>query len=154
MPRFIIEREIPGAGKLSVTELRDLAERSYQVLTDLGPAIQWVQSYVVDEKVYCVYIARDKAILLEHARRAGFPADKITEVKMIIDRTTAEESLTGREVEVLRLASTGLTRREMAEKLCLSEATVRHHLEHIYNKIGTSTRVGAARYAMEQGLLE
>ena len=154
MPRFIIEREIPGAGNLSANELRALARRSYEVITELGPQIQWVQSYVVDDRVYCVYIARDKAILLEHARRAGFPADRITEVKMIIDPTTAEDSLTDREVEVLRLASKGLTRREMAQKLCLSEATVRHHLEHIYDKIGTSTRVGAARYAMEQGLLE
>ena len=133
--------------------LRELAQRSYQVLTELGPVIQWVTSYIVDDKVYCVYIAEDIQIIREHARRSGFPADTITEVRQIIDPTTAEAPLTMREVEVLRLATSGMTRRAIAETLCVSEATVRHHMEHIYDKIGTSTRVGAARYAMEHGLI-
>ena len=153
MPKYIIEREIPGAGKLSAEELRTMARQSYEVVTALGPTIQWVQSYVVDDKVYCIYIAPNVEIILEHARRSGFPADRITEVRRVIDPTTAEHVLTEREVEVLRLASQGMTRRGIAGALCLSEATVRHHMEHIYEKIGTSTRVGAARYAMEQGLL-
>jgi hypothetical protein len=90
MPKFIIEREIPNAGKLSPEELRDISQKSCGVLRNLGPQIQWVQSYVTEDKVYCVYIAPNKEMVQEHAKRGGFPANRISEVKSVIDPSTAE----------------------------------------------------------------
>ena len=90
MPRFLIEREIPEAGKLSADELQAIAQKSCGVLKQMGPRIQWVQSYVTDNKVYCVYIAPDEAMIKEHAQQGGFPANRISEIKSVIDPTTAE----------------------------------------------------------------
>lgn len=90
MPKYVIEREIPGAGKLSSTELQGISDKSCGVLRDLGPTIQWVESYVTDDKIYCVYIAPDEAMVREHARQGGFPANKVSEVRTRIDPTTAE----------------------------------------------------------------
>jgi len=90
MPKYVIEREMPGAGQLSVEELRGLSQKSCEVLRQMGPEIQWVESYVTDDKLYCVYIAPDEAAVREHAERGGFPANKISAVKTIIDPTTAE----------------------------------------------------------------
>jgi hypothetical protein len=90
MPKFVVEREIPGAGKLSVTELQAIAAKSCNVLKNLGPQIQWVESYVTEDKVYCVYIAPNAEMIREHARLGGFPANRISEVKRTIDPTTAE----------------------------------------------------------------
>lgn len=90
MPKFVIEREIPGAGKLTPQQLHDIADKSCNVLRNLGPQIQWVQSFVTDAKVYCVYIAPNEALVREHARQGGFPANRISEVKEVIDPTTAE----------------------------------------------------------------
>lgn len=90
MPKYIIEREIPGAGSMLIGELKAIAESSCNVLRDMGPQIQWVQSYVAGDKFYCVYIAPDKESVREHASRGGFPANLITEVSSIIDPTTAE----------------------------------------------------------------
>jgi len=90
MPKFIIEREIPNAGKLSPEELRDISQKSCGVLRNLGPQIQWVQSYVTEDKVYCVYIAPNKEMVQEHAKQGGFPANRISEVKSVIDPTTAD----------------------------------------------------------------
>jgi len=90
MPKYVIEREIPGAGKLSATELQGISDKSCGVLRDLGPTIQWVESYVTDDKIYCVYIAPDEAMVREHAHRGGFPANKVSEVRTRIDPTTAE----------------------------------------------------------------
>jgi cell division inhibitor SulA len=92
MPKFIIEREIPNAGALSATELRSIAQKSCAVLRQLGADIQWVQSYVTEDKITCVYIASDMELIREHARRGGFPADRILEISTIIDPTTAEEN--------------------------------------------------------------
>lgn len=92
MPKYIIEREIPNAGALSLAELRAIAQRSCAVLQELGPSIQWVQSFVTEDKITCVYIARDAALVREHARRGGFPADRVLEVATIIDPTTAESN--------------------------------------------------------------
>ena len=90
MPRYLIEREIPNAAALSAAELRAIAERSCSVLRELGPSIQWVQSYVTEDKITCVYIAPNAELVREHARRGGFPADRVLEVAAIIDPTTAE----------------------------------------------------------------
>jgi hypothetical protein len=90
MPRFLIEREIPDAGALSPAELRAIAEKSCAVLRDLGPTIQWVQSYVTEDKITCVYLAPNAELVREHARRGGFPADRVLEVAAVIDPTTAE----------------------------------------------------------------
>lgn len=90
MPKFIIEREIPGAGKLSADELHGISQKSCGVLKDLGPAIQWVESYVTDDKVYCVYIAPSKDLIEQHAKQGGFPANRISEVRGVIDPTTGE----------------------------------------------------------------
>ena len=90
MPKYVIEREIPGAGKLSAQELHAISQKSCAVLTKLGPQIQWVQSYVTDDKVYCIYIAPSEQLVREHARQGGFPANRISEVKEVIDPTTAE----------------------------------------------------------------
>jgi hypothetical protein len=91
MPKFVIEREVPGVGKMSPEELRALSERSVGVLRSLGPDIQWVQSYVVDDKIYCVYNAPSPALIEEHARCGGFPANRISRVRAVIDPTTAEK---------------------------------------------------------------
>ena len=90
MPKYVIEREIPGAGKLSAQELRAISQKSCGVLSELGPQIQWIQSYVTDDKIYCVYIAPDVGTVREHADRGGFPANRISEVRTVIDPTTAE----------------------------------------------------------------
>jgi len=90
MPKFVIEREIPGAGKLSSKELQGIAEKSCGVLRDMGPEIQWVHSYVTDDKIYCVYIAPDEAAVRKHAEMGGFPASSVSEVRSVIDPTTAE----------------------------------------------------------------
>lgn len=85
MPQFVIERNIPGAGKLSEAELRDISLRSLEVLKELGPQIQWLHSYVTEDKVYCVYLAPDENIIREHARRLGIPADRVSAVRKLID---------------------------------------------------------------------
>ena len=90
MPKFLIERDLPGAGKLSAAELNAISQKSCEVLRGMGPLVQWVESYVTEDKVYCVYIAPDEATVREHARQGGFPANRVSEVKAIIDPTTAE----------------------------------------------------------------
>ena len=90
MPKYVIEREIAGAGKLTPDQLQGVAQKSCGVLRKLGPQIQWLESYVTDDKIYCVYIAPDEATVREHAKQGGFPADRVSEVKAIIDPTTAE----------------------------------------------------------------
>ena len=90
MPKFVIEREIPGAGKLSPAELQAISQRSCSVLGELGPRIQWLQSYVTDDKIYCVYIAPDEASVRKHASQGGFPCDSVAVVRRVIDPTTAE----------------------------------------------------------------
>jgi len=90
MPKYVIEREVPGAGKLSPQEVQAISQKSCSVLSKLGPQIQWVQSYVTTDKVYCVYIAPNEELIREHARQGGFPANRISEVKEVIDPTTAE----------------------------------------------------------------
>jgi len=90
MPKYIIEREIPGAGSLSAEDLQGISQKSCGILKDMGSGIQWVESYVTDDKVYCVYIAPDADAIREHADKGGFPADRISEIKTMIDPTTAE----------------------------------------------------------------
>ena len=90
MPKYVIEREIPGAGSLSPQQLQAISQKSCSVLNNLGPSIQWVQSYVTNDKVYCIYIAPNEALIREHAAQGGFPANRISEVKTIIDPTSAE----------------------------------------------------------------
>ena len=90
MPKFLIEREIPGAGKLTPQELQGISQKSWGVLRGMGPQIQWLESYVTDDKIYCVYIAPDEAAVREHARQGGFPANRISEIRRMIDPTTAE----------------------------------------------------------------
>lgn len=90
MPKYIIEREIPGAGALTSQDLQGISQTSCGVLSAMGPAIQWLESYVTDDKIYCVYIAPDEATVRAHAEQGGFPANRVSEVKTIIDPTTAE----------------------------------------------------------------
>ena len=90
MPKYLIEREIPGAGDLKPEELQSISQKSCGVLKEMGPQIQWVESYVTGDKVYCVYIAPDEAAVREHATRGGFPANRVSEIKRMIDPTTAE----------------------------------------------------------------
>jgi Nickel responsive protein SCO4226-like len=90
MPKYLIEREVPGAGKLSPEQLQGLSQTSCGVLNKLGPQIQWIHSYVTGDKIYCVYRAPNEELTREHARQGGFPANKISEIKTIIDPTTAE----------------------------------------------------------------
>lgn len=90
MPKYVIEREIPDAGKLSAQDLQSISQKSCGVLSNLGPQIQWVQSYVTDNKVYCVYIAPNEEMVRKHAKEGGFPANRISEVRSVIDPTTAE----------------------------------------------------------------
>src|SRR5712692_8653931 len=90
MPKFVIEREIPGAGNLSTVELREISRKSLNVLKEMGSEIQWLHSYVTGDKLYCVYLAPDEATIREHAKRGGFPAHRISAVRRLIDPTTAE----------------------------------------------------------------
>ena len=90
MPKYLIEREIPGAGKLTPDELRGISQTSCGVLQGMGPQIQWVQSYVTGDKITCVYIAPNEAMVREHASQGGFPANRVEEIKAVIDPTTAE----------------------------------------------------------------
>ncbi|MGQ0802958.1 MAG: DUF4242 domain-containing protein [Actinomycetota bacterium] len=90
MPKYVIERPLPGAGKLSAGELQAISQKSNQVLADLGPEISWLESYVTDDKIYCVYVAPDTDIIFEHARCGGFPAETVTKVSAVIDPSTAE----------------------------------------------------------------
>ncbi len=90
MPKYVIERELPGAGKIPPQDLQAISQKSCGVLKGLGPQIQWVQSYVTDDKIYCIYIAPNKEMVLEHAKQGGFPANSVAEVRAVIDPTTAE----------------------------------------------------------------
>ncbi len=90
MPRFVIERNVPGAGRLTPAELVAISQKSCGVLNEMGPRIQWVQSYVVDDRIYCVYIAPDEATVRRHAELGGFPANRVSEVRAIIDPTISE----------------------------------------------------------------
>ncbi|GAB4256534.1 MAG: hypothetical protein Kow0065_05340 [Methylomicrobium sp.] len=90
MPKFIIERDIPNAGALSSEELQGISQRSCSILREMGPQIQWVESYVTDDKVYCIYIAPDEATIREHAEKGGFPANRVSRIKTVIDPTTSE----------------------------------------------------------------
>jgi len=90
MPQFVIERDMPGVGGLGANELKGASEKSCSVLRDLGPEIQWVHSYVTDDKIYCIYRAANEDIIREHAQRGGFPANSISQVRTMIDPTTAE----------------------------------------------------------------
>jgi hypothetical protein len=90
MPKFIIEREIPGAGNLTRADLQSISQKSCSVLTEMGPKIQWVQSYVTGDKIYCIYIAPDEKTVREHALKGEFPANSICEIKQIIDPSTAD----------------------------------------------------------------
>lgn len=90
MPKYVIEREVPDAGKLSPEQLQGMSQKSCGVLGNLGPQIQWVQSYVTDNKIYCVYIAPNEALIREHAEQGGFPANRIEQIQTMIDPTTSE----------------------------------------------------------------
>ena len=90
MPRYVIERDIPGAGKLSQEELHSISQKSCAVLQEIGPQVQWVQSYVTDDKIYCIYIAPDEESVRKHAEMGGFPANSVAQVRNVIDPTTAE----------------------------------------------------------------
>lgn len=90
MPKYVIEREIPGAGNLTPAELQAISQKSCGVLKNMGPQIQWVESFVTQDKIYCVYIAPDEKAVREHARQGGFPANKVSEIRAVIDPTTAE----------------------------------------------------------------
>jgi hypothetical protein len=90
MPKYVIERDIPGAGKLTRDQLHAISQTSCGVLTKLGPTIQWVESFVTDDKIYCVYIAPNEGLVREHARQGGFPANRVSAVRTMIDPTTAE----------------------------------------------------------------
>ena len=90
MPKYLIEREIPGAGELTPDQLRGISQKSCSVLNQLGPQIQWIHSYVTGDKIYCVYRAPNEAMVREHAKQGGFPANKISEIKTVIDPSTSE----------------------------------------------------------------
>jgi hypothetical protein len=90
MPQYLIERDLPGAGKLSADELKAISQKSCGVLTQMGPQIQWVHSYVTGDKIYCVYRATNADLVREHARQGGFPANRVSEITSVIDPTTAE----------------------------------------------------------------
>lgn len=90
MPKYMIERDLPGAGKLSAEELRGISQKSNSVISSLGPDIRWLQSFVSDDKIYCVYVAPDKDIIFEHARCGGFPANTVTEIATVIDPSTGD----------------------------------------------------------------
>lgn len=90
MPKYVIERELPGAGSLTRDELKEVAKKSNGVLKELGPQIQWVESYVTDDKIYCVYVAPNEELVREHAKKGGFPANSVKEIRSIIDPRTGE----------------------------------------------------------------
>lgn len=90
MPKFVIEREIPGAGSLAAEQIQAISQKSCGVLRNLGPSIQWVESYVTDNKIYCIYIAPNEELVREHAMQGGFPANKVSQIRTVIDPTTAE----------------------------------------------------------------
>ena len=90
MPKFVIERDIPNAGNLSAEQLQAISQKSCGVLRDMGPQIQWVQSYVTDDKIYCIYIAPDEETVRKHAQQGGFPANRVSQVRTMIDPTSAE----------------------------------------------------------------
>jgi len=90
MPKFVIEREVPGAGDLTDAQLREISQKSVGVLRSMGPEIQWLHSYVTGDKVYCVYLAPDEATIKEHARRVGLPANRVSAVRQMLDATTAD----------------------------------------------------------------
>ena len=90
MPKYVIEREIPGAGNLSASDLQGIAQTSCGVLSEMGTQVQWLESFVTPDKIYCVYIAPNEELVREHAAKGGFPADRVSEVKLTIDPTTAE----------------------------------------------------------------
>jgi len=90
MPKYVIERDIPGVGNLKPAELQAISQKSCGVLSNMGPKIQWIESYVTGDKIYCIYIAPDEATVREHARQGGFPANSVAEVKAVIDPTSAE----------------------------------------------------------------
>ena len=90
MPKFVIEREIPGAGQMSPEQLQAIAQKSCGVLSGMGPQIQWLHSYVADDRIYCVYVAPNEDVVREHARQGGFPANRVSRVRTVIDPTTAE----------------------------------------------------------------
>ncbi|MDP3281693.1 MAG: DUF4242 domain-containing protein [Nitrosomonas sp.] len=92
MPKYIIEREIPGAGSLTPQDLQAISQKSCNVLNHMGPRIQWLESYVTDDKVYCIYIAPDEAAIRAHAEQGGFPAQRVSRIKSVIDPTTAEQN--------------------------------------------------------------
>ena len=92
MPKYLIERDLPGAGKLTSDELQSISQKSNQVIADLGPDIRWLQSYVTDDKLYCIYVAPNEDIIFEHARCGGFPADRVARVSRMIDPSTGEAS--------------------------------------------------------------
>ena len=94
MPKYVIEREIPGAGNMSPQELQSVSQKSCSVLQNLGPQIQWLHSYITGDKIYCIYIAPNEEMVREHAQQGGFPANRISEIKTVIDPTTAEEKET------------------------------------------------------------
>lgn len=90
MPRFVVERELPGLGKLSPTELEAIAQKSCSVIRDIGPAIEWIESYVTDDKMYCVYVAESEKLIRQHAKEGGFPANRISQIRTMINPRTAE----------------------------------------------------------------
>lgn len=90
MPRYVIERELPGAGKLTTEELHGISQKSCGVIRDLGPSIQWVESFVTEDKIYCIYNAPNKELIKEHAQKGGFPANRIEEIRNVISPVTAE----------------------------------------------------------------
>jgi cell division inhibitor SulA len=92
MPKFVIEREVPGVGSLPAEQIQAISQKSCSVLNNLGPQIQWLQSYVTDNKIYCVYIAPNEQMVREHARQGGFPANSVAQVRRVIDPTTAESA--------------------------------------------------------------
>jgi hypothetical protein len=93
MPKYVIERDLPGAGKLSKADLKGISQKSCSVLEKLGPKIQWLHSYVTDDKVYCVYQAESEALIREHAKQGGFPANRISQVRTMIEPATAEAEI-------------------------------------------------------------
>ena len=90
MPKFVIERNIPGAGKLGASDLRTIAQKSCDVLRSMGPAVQWIESYVTDDRVYCVYIAASEDLVRQHAKQGGFPVDRVSRVHSMMDPTSSE----------------------------------------------------------------
>lgn len=95
MPKYLIERELPGAGDLSDQQLQAIAQKSCGVLSEMGPTIQWIHSYVTDDKIYCIYLAVDEEQVVTHARQGGFPADEVARVHRVIDPVTAEPGVVG-----------------------------------------------------------